>query len=129
MTLLEECIEILGNDICVLNGDEKLAMEDKFYGIIPLTTWGRINWDKFKDTKEVKELRDLNLIEGNKKYYIIWGDTEKPIIKSALVNILNNLDDVLAVSFDTWLLAEDESMVIEFYHESDVTIGMLADLI
>lgn len=129
MTLLEECIEALGNDICILNGDEKLDMEDKFYDTVPLTTWGRINWDKFKNIKEVKELADLNLIEGNKKYYIIWGDIEKPIIKSELVNILNNLDDVLAVSFDTWLLAEDESMVIEFYHESDVTIGMLADLI
>ena len=97
--------------------------------MVPLTTWGKINWDKFKNIKEVKELADLYLIEWKQKYYIIWGDIEKPIVKSELVNILNNLDYVLAVSFDTWILAEDESMVIEFYHESDVTIGMLADLI
>lgn len=129
MTLLEECIEALGNDICIFNGDEKLDIEDKFYNMVSLTTWGRINWDKFKSIGEVKGVEDLNIIEGNKKYYIIWGDIEMPIVKSELVNILNNLDDVIAVSFDTWLLAEDESMVIEFYHESDVTIGMLADLI
>lgn len=129
MTLLEECIEALGNNICILNGDDKLAIEDKFYNMVQLTTWGRINWDRFKNIREVKGLADLNIIEGNKKYYIIWGDIEMPIVKSELVNILNNLDDVIAVSFDTWLLAEDESMVIEFYHESDVTIGMLSDLI
>ena len=128
MTLLEECIEVLGKDIHILNNDEKQVVKDEFYNIIPLTKWGRINWDKFKNKKEVKELADLNLIEENEKYYIIW-DIEKPIIKSEFVNILNNLDDVLAVSFDTWLLAEDESMVIEFYHEGEVTIGMLADLI
>ena len=128
MTLLEECLNALGNDICILTGDEKLAMENKFYDIVPLTTWGRIDWGKFKKIKEVKKLEDLNLIDGDRKYYIIWGDTEKPIIKSRLANILNNLDDVLAVSFDTWILDTDESMVLEFYHELDITIGMLADL-
>ena len=48
MTLLEECIQVLGNDICILNGNKKLAIEDKFYDMVPLTTWGKINWDKFK---------------------------------------------------------------------------------
>ena len=128
MTLLEECIEALGNNIYILNGDEELTIEDKFYDIIPLTTWGRIDWDKFKNIASIKNSADLNQVDENKVFYIIWGDVDMPIIKSELVNILNNLDDVLAVSFDTWLLAEDESIVIEFYHESEITIGMLTDL-
>lgn len=129
MTLLEECIEALGKNICILGDNEKQVVEGEFYKMIPLTTWGRVDWDRFKNKREIKSASDLIQLINNEKYYIIWGDIEMPIIKSELINILNTLDDVIAVSFDTWLLSEDKSLVIEFYHESNITIGVISDLI
>ena len=127
MTLLEECIEVMGNDIYILNNDEKLFVERKLFDMLPFTRWGRIDWDNFKNKKEIYNMEDFSSMDGSKKYYIIWDDPTKPIIKSKLTNILQNLDDVLAVSFDTWLLAEDESLIIEFYHEGEMTIAILSE--
>ncbi|WP_420802044.1 hypothetical protein [Tumebacillus flagellatus] len=36
-----------------------------------------------------------------------------------------NRDDVLSVSSDIWVLSVEEDYVIEFYHEGEVTVGLL----
>lgn len=63
------------------------------------------------------------MLSGEKEYYVIWPDAEIPIIKCNIDDILDNIDDVLAVSFDTWLISVDMKRLIEFYHEGDITLG------
>ena len=50
---------------------------------------------------------------------------DTPAIICDLFTILNNIYDVLAVSFNTWLLSLNENEIIEFYHGSKVTYGKL----
>ena len=59
------------------------------------------------------------------KYYILWDMQDTPAIICDLFTILNNIYDVLAVSFNTWLLSLNENEIIEFYHGSKVTYGKL----
>ncbi|WP_308728038.1 hypothetical protein [Bacillus sp. MYb209] len=49
--------------------------------------------------------------------YIIWDEASLPIIKTNLHQILQVIDDVTAVSFDTWIYSQDVGYVIEYYHE------------
>ena len=50
---------------------------------------------------------------------------DPPSVICDLSTILNNLYDVLAVSFNTWLLSLRGQEVIEFYHGNIVTYGRL----
>lgn len=58
----------------------------------------------------------LELLAG-KDYYIIWDNAELPIIKCKGKDILMCVDDVFAVSFDTYIVAEDFS---ECFHSDDM---------
>lgn len=124
MTLLEECLEAL-KDKYILNEFEKKFVEEKFYNSVPLSRWGRVEWSKFNKKKSIKTAKELLSICKNKEYYIIWSDPTEPIIKCNLDSIIKNIDDVTAVSFDTWLLSIDIKEVVEFYHESEITWSII----
>ena len=62
---------------------------------------------------------------NQEKYYIIWDNVELPCVSCELKSIKEHLDDVLAVSFDTWLLSEEGDEIIEFYHEGKITYGKI----
>nr|WP_113759925.1 hypothetical protein [Brevibacillus laterosporus] len=123
MNLLDECIESLDN-CYILNEDEKKQVENNFYSLVPLTNWGRIDWDKFDSKIEITQVEDILNLCNESNFYIIWSVND-PILKSDINDILNKIDDVTAVSFDTWLLSEDKKIIIEFYHEGEVTLGKL----
>ena len=53
-----------------------------------------------------------------------WDEATRPAVKSDLHHVLNHIEDVTIVSFDTWLFSPAEKYVIEFYHEGEVTIGL-----
>jgi hypothetical protein len=46
MTLLDECIEALGEDAEILTDSEKEKILDTLESSFPFTEWGRIDWDK-----------------------------------------------------------------------------------
>lgn len=54
--------------------------------------------------------------------YIIWDKKDLPCIKCDLNSILCNIDDVLAVSFDTFLLSCNGDVIIELSMNNS-TIG------
>ncbi len=55
--------------------------------------------------------KEIDFIK-NKDYYIVWDDADLPIIKCLGRSILTCLDDVTAVSFDTYIVAEDFSEIL-----------------
>ncbi|GAA0741806.1 hypothetical protein GCM10008906_23480 [Clostridium oceanicum] len=56
--------------------------------------------------------------------HIIWDEANLPIIKSNLSNVIDVIDDTIAVSFDTWLFSSNGEFVIEFYHDGQTIIGL-----
>lgn len=133
-TLLDECIEALGENIVVFEGEEREEILDSFENSFPITSWARIDWAKFRDFQNIVYLDDIEAYL-NKRYgldsyivYIIWDEASLPIIKTNLHQILQVIDDVTPVSFDTWLYSPDLGYAIEFYHEGEVRIGDTKDV-
>lgn len=48
----------------------------------------------------------------SQKYYILWDDAALPVIKCSGKSILQCLDDIFAVSFDTYIFSENFSEII-----------------
>jgi 2-hydroxy-3-keto-5-methylthiopentenyl-1-phosphate phosphatase len=124
MTILEECLEVLGNDAIVLSEKETQNISDEMEQMFPVSNWGRIDWEKVK--RKIDLDSSSNIIEYLNMdgfVYIIWSEGTLPVIKADFRKVIEVIDEVTAVSFDTWLLNPNEKWVIEFYHEGDIMIG------
>jgi hypothetical protein len=130
MTLLDECIEALGEDAEILTDSEKDKIFDTFESSFPFTEWGRIDWDKVSKKEIVNTVNDITAYlekcyeNFNTDVYVIWDEGTLPIIKSDLKKVLEVIDDVTAVSFDTWIFSPASGYVIEIYHEGEVWVGI-----
>lgn len=123
MTLLEECLGLLGKKIEVLSKEETDTIFESMLKIFPTTPWGRIDWNEVnhKRLSSISEIKKY--ISEKKEVYILWDEASLPSIKTSISNLLSHIDNILAVSFDTWLYFPDDKCVIEFYHEGEITFG------
>lgn len=121
--LLQECIEVLSDSSYIIDYEKGIMIYNKFMQMIPFLPWG-IDWDKFDVFRKINSLDKLEESCINRYFYIIWGK-DLPIIKSDIKTISNYIYDIVAVSPDTWLLAENYDEIIEFYHEGKVTVGQI----
>jgi len=130
MDLFEECLEALGSSIEIIKNDaDQNKIIEKMLSKFPITFYGRINWKNIpkkcsilSPDKILSILKKRNALDNN-QIYIIWSDSTVPIVKSSLENVLNNFDDVEAVSPDTWIYSPSAGWLIEFYHDGDITLG------
>lgn len=121
--LLQECIEVLGDSCYIIEYEKGIMIYNKFIQMIPFLPWG-IDWDKFDVFREINFLDELEESCINRYFYIIWGK-DLPIIKSDIKTIAKYIYDIIAVSPDTWMLAENYGEIIEFYHEGKVIVGQI----
>lgn len=52
-------------------------------------------------------------------------ETSLPSLKTDLKTAMTTIDDITAVSFDTWLFNPLAKYVIELHHDDGMTIGVL----
>ena len=113
MTLFDECLAALGSYKIVKLFEEKMALAQ-----IKVTEYGRL------DLKRYKSYRRITLSELQRmtdfSCYVIYDDAKLPMIKCRFKRVLECLDDVTAPSFDTWLLAENYTKIIEFHHSGEI---------
>lgn len=116
MTLFDECLAALGSYKIAKLYEEKMALAN-----LRLTEFGRLDFRSCKGSRgmSLSELKALPDFEC----YIIYSDAELPVIKCRFGQVLDCLDDVLAPAFDTWILDENYSKIIEFYHEGEITLA------
>jgi hypothetical protein len=135
MSLLNECIETLGDNANVLSNSDTELIFSAFENTFPITKWARIDWDKIDEKIKFDSSRDIlpylrdrfSPEDLDKHPYILWDDASLPTIKVKLEQILNAIDDVTAVSFDTWIFSPELRYAIEFYHEGEITIGIVSN--
>ncbi|TGA96119.1 hypothetical protein E4665_16550 [Sporolactobacillus shoreae] len=130
MSLLDECIEALGENVRVLSDNKRKEVIGDFECSFPITEWGRIKWDKetnYADVNTVDEIiffLNQNIGDYSKAVYIIWDEGTLPVIKSDLNKVLEVIDDVTAVSFDTWIFSPSSGFVVEIFHDGEVKVGL-----
>lgn len=125
--LFTECIASL--HICeIISLEESDVLFEQMKNIFPITNYGRINWKDVKEPISLDNISDIyKICNPSKEYYILWDQRDIPCVTCKLETIIECIDDVLAVSFDTWLLSKDKKEVIEFYHEGNVVYGKIVE--
>lgn len=129
-TMYDECLEAL-QAYKILPDDEGEKVVNSFESDYPITFWARVDWDKHMDKFSIQSneeiipiiLQRLPSIVQPIPIYIIWDNMSHPVLKCDLEDALKVVDDVTAVSFDTWLYSPSPKFVVEFYHEGEITIG------
>lgn len=132
MNLFEECIEALGEHAKILENDAAKRILDKFDEKFPLTSWGRIDWNKIDGEKiMMSSIEDIipSLTKAKRNssdlIYVIGSDPQIPIIESTLDKVLESFDDVGAVSPNSWIYCPSGKWVVEVYHEGEITLGLV----
>ncbi|PJI09338.1 MULTISPECIES: hypothetical protein [Clostridium] len=123
--LLQECLESTGGKL--LNYDEGNKILEKIQVKIPFRLDGRVDFSKFKSKNNINTIASISeLIKNSTEFYVMWDEVNLPCLKSELENIIKFIDDVTAVSFDTWIVSSDYNTIIEFYHDGEITLGILS---
>ena len=132
-TLLEECIEALGEDIEILeNTQGKMVVKVLKMHSLLHNGESRFNIENYGDLYNEDEIKlYLQNCFGtySQTVYIIWDNARVPVIKTNLHQVLNVIYDVTAVSFDTWIYSPDMGFVIEYHHDGDIRIGDVKNII
>ncbi len=129
MSLFAECIEALGEDVHVFSDEKGKGVLDEFESFFPFTDWGRIEWKKVSNHAEVNTVDEIisflrqNVDEISSFVYVIWDEGTLPVIQSSLDKVFEVIDDVTAVSFDTWIFSPVSGYVIEVFHDGEVRVG------
>lgn len=120
--LFNECIDLL-NEHDVLTFKKTDVLFGHLNHNFPMTNYGCINWKGVHDKKMIYISDISDMFDEDDEIYILWDQQNIPCVRCKLSTVLENIDDVLAVSFNTWLLSINYKEVIEFHHEGRVTYG------
>lgn len=130
MILLDECIEALGEGARVLYDNDRVQILSNLDKSFPFSDYSQIEWEKVSayaevDTiDEIRSFLDQKLNEYSDIVYVIWDEGTLPIIQSTLDKVFEAIDDVTAVSFDTWIFSPSSGYVIEIFHDGEVKVGL-----
>lgn len=103
--LLQDCLQVL-SDVQLVDTEQDISqighlMCEKF----PINEYRHIDGAYELSRDEIDFLPD-------QKYYILWDDKSLPVIKCSGKTILKCLDDIFAVSFDTYIFSDNFSEII-----------------
>lgn len=120
--LLQDCIESTGGKVLPYDDGNKISEEVQ--SKIPFLN-GRVDFSKFKYKKSINIISGINeLINSSIEFYVMWDEANLPCLKIELKDIINSIDDITCVSFDTWVVSSDYNIIIELYHEGEITLGI-----
>ena len=121
MTVLyKECVDFLGSDCEILSDEKSKEIVSVFSNTFPITEWGRIDWKLMKNVRDIQNIEDIHF---DVNCFIIWDNSEFPVLYVAFKKVKEFFYDVKAVSFDTWLFFKENDFVIELFHDDKVTSG------
>lgn len=132
--LFKECVEALGPNAVIYSGEESNKITNLFKHTFPITSWGKINWEKidkkihigFAPDQIIPALEELS--QGtlkNKSVYIEWSRAGIPVIKTDLDAIIAHFDDVSCISFEKFIFNPFVGYIIEIRPGDDITVGLI----
>jgi hypothetical protein len=129
--LFEECTKKLKAKI--LSSSESSKITNEFLNKVPITSWGKIDWQKIDKKvflqnnvdKIVPALEQLFNEPLDTSVFIDWSESGNTIIETDLKLVSEFFDDVAAVSFDKFIFNLNQAYIIEVRHMNEITIGKL----
>ncbi|GGD89882.1 CDI toxin immunity protein [Paenibacillus nasutitermitis] len=127
--LFNECIAVLDINSRVYSLEKSQEFAEKMVNEFRFTKWGRVDWNSISHKLFIKNALELNMynLDLNQNYFIIWNEYNLPVIETTIGDVIKNFEDIVAVGFDTWVINFDEGIIIENYHEGELTIGKKAN--
>ena len=111
--LLQECLEVLGNNKKILSIEQQQQILDKFNVELPRLIDNR--------KKSVQSIQELSSRWMNRLVYIIWDEEGLPIIQTDFESVTNYIDDIVAVAFETWIAVNSMDQFIQFDARNRIT--------
>lgn len=111
--LLQECLEVLGNNKKILSIEQQQQILDKFNVELPRLIDNR--------KKSVQSIQELSSRWMNRLVYIIWDEERLPIIQTDFESVTNYIDDIVAVAFETWIAVNSMDQFIQFDARNRIT--------
>ena len=129
--LFQECLEALNT--CLLPKEESDKLSKLFKQIVPITTWGKVNWEKidhhvfigYDPIEIIPALEKLLQQPVDKMVFIEWSDYELPVIKANLDAIVKFFDDVACVAHEKFIFNLTQGYIIEVRIGHAITVGLL----
>jgi len=132
MTLFDECIEALKKvgEVIVLSEEETNEIINEFEESVPSDPLvARVDFTQISRKKEIVDDEDIleelykNNVNVNEPVYVFWNDADLPAIQTSIKNVINVIEDVISVSFDTYIFCPKERYFVEYYHEGEAFLG------
>lgn len=105
--LLQECLAVLGNNKNIISIEQQQSILDDFNNILPQIV-------KSNKRKKIQSIQELLPHWEKKSVYIIWDEDDLPIVQIDFKYVVDHIDDVSAVAFETWIVAVEMNEFIQF---------------
>jgi hypothetical protein len=126
--LFSECADALGVETVIFSKEKSKQIYDSLQQSYPFSPWSRIDWLKVTskvvvaNTTEIRPLLTKLFGSFEVDVHILWSYGDFPVLQSTLDKVISAIDDVLAVSADTFIFSPSR-FVLEFHHDGEITIG------
>ncbi|MBR0589395.1 hypothetical protein [Bacillus pumilus] len=123
-------MSLLDEGARVLYDNDRAQILSNLENHFPFYCYGQIEWEKVSAYAEVDTFNEIRsfLYQKMDEYsdivYVIWDEGTLPIIQFTLDKVFEAIDDVTAVSFDTWIFSPSSGYVIEIFHDGEVKVGI-----
>lgn len=129
-TLYLEALEALkknDNDLIVFSQEKSENITDLFERSVPMLTYGSggVDWERLNSVDVFSSEEQLLpfIKEEKERVYLLWNQIDLPVVETTVIAVMQSIEDVCAVSFETWLLSEKERYVIELEDSCNSKIG------
>ena len=131
--LFIECVEAL--DATILSNQETINLFKIFKKSFPITTWGKIDWEKIDHKIEIGYdpediVSSLEPLFGKKidtTVYVLWSSADSPGIKTDLNKIAKFFDEVISVAPEKFIFNLEFGYILEILISDKMTIGVVPE--
>jgi hypothetical protein len=130
-SLLRKCLEALNEQL--LPEKESHILSNVFKHIVPITEWGKVDWDKIDDKffigydphliiPTLEKLLNKQVVQ---KAYIEWNIYSIPVIKADLEDIIFSFKTIIKVSEEKFIFNPTQGYIVEIRFGGEITVGLL----
>lgn len=129
--LFNECVQSL--KAIILSNQEENEIRHWFNTVVPLTTWGKVDWEKIDKKIAIGYdpemiIPALHKLIGNPvdmQVYVDWSSEGLPIIKTDVRKLIQFFDHIVCVDFEKFVMNPSLGYILEILPSNQMTLGLV----